>query len=134
MYRIWNNPIHHPLEIGRSWHIAQPVDLDVLESVRTRLIGTHDFASFAANRGRLDDTIRTIHQVEITRRKELLTLRFAANGFLYRMVRMLTGSMTKVAAGGKPMEWIDKLLDEPGKQKTNFLAPAEGLYLFKVLY
>jgi tRNA pseudouridine38-40 synthase len=133
-YRIWNDPIHHPLEIGRSWHVPQLLDLEALQSARSRLIGTHDFASFAANRGLLKETTRTIHNIQIRHRRELLTLEFAANGFLYRMARMLIGSMAKVASGGKPLSWIDQLLQEPGKQKANFTAPAEGLYLLKVIY
>ena len=133
-YRIWNDPIHHPLEIGRSWHVAHPLDLEVFLAARSRLIGTHDFASFAANRGIAEETTRKIYHIRIKRRRELLTLEFAANGFLYRMVRMLTGSMTKVASGRKPLDWIDQLLGEPGKQKANTIAPPQGLYLLKVIY
>jgi tRNA pseudouridine38-40 synthase len=134
IYRIWNHPIHHPLEIARSWHVVQPLDLDALRSARNRLIGTHDFASFAANRGRVEETTRTIYDIRIKRRRELLTVEFAANGFLYRMARMLIGSMTKVASGRKPLSWFDQLLHEPGKQKADLTAPPEGLYLLKVLY
>jgi tRNA pseudouridine38-40 synthase len=133
-YRIWNDPIHHPLEIGRSWHVAHPLDLDAFLAARNRLIGTHNFASFAANRGVAAGTTRTIYHIRIKRRRELLTLEFAADGFLYRMVRMLTASMARVASGRKPLDWIDQLLDEPGKQKTNSTAPPQGLYLRKVIY
>jgi len=133
-YRIWNHPIHHPFEIGRSWHVAHPLDLDAFLAARTLLVGTHDFASFAANRGVAEETTRTIYYIQIKRRKELLTLEFAANGFLYRMVRMLTGSMAKVASGRKPLGWIAQLLAEPGKQKANTTAPPQGLYLLKVIY
>jgi tRNA pseudouridine38-40 synthase len=133
-YRIWNDRIHHPLEIGRSWHVAYPLDLDAFLAARSRLIGTHDFDSFAANRGIAEETTRTIYHIRIKRRRELLTLEFAADGFLYRMARMLTGSMAKVASGRKPLEWIDQLLGEPGKQKANTTAPPQGLYLLKVIY
>jgi tRNA pseudouridine38-40 synthase len=133
-YRIWNHSVHHPLEIGRSWHIAQPLHLDVLQAAGGRLIGTHDFASFTARRRTAEETTRTIYHIRIQRRRELLTLQFAGNGFLYRMVRMLMGSMAKVASGRKPLDWIDQLLNEPGKQKANFTAPPEGLYLLKVMY
>ena len=134
IYRIWNDPIHHPLEIGRSWHVVQPLELDALRSARSRLIGTHDFASFAANRGLVEETTRTIYDIRIKRRRELLILELAANGFLYRMVRMLIGSMAKVASGRKPLSWLEQLLHEPGRQKADFTAPPEGLYLLKVLY
>jgi tRNA pseudouridine38-40 synthase len=134
VYRIWNDLIHHPLEIGRSWHIAQPLSLDALQAASDRLLGTHDFASFAANRGTAEETVRTLYQIRTKRRKELLTLQFAGDGFLYRMVRMLMGSMAKVASGRKPLNWIDQLLNEPGKKKANFIAPPQGLYLLRVMY
>ena len=50
------------------------------------------------------------------------------------MVRMLTGSIVRVAAGREPVEWIDQLLQQPGKIKASYMAPAEGLYLATVKY
>lgn len=98
-------------------------------------IGTHDFASFAANRGQAPETtIRTIRHIGIQRRKELLIMEFDGNGFLYRMVRMLTGTIVRVASRRADLNWIAELLASPGKTKTNCTAPAAGLYLVKVKY
>jgi tRNA pseudouridine38-40 synthase len=134
-YRIWNAPVFHPLEVGRSWHVPQPLDLELLRTASDRLKGTHDFASFAANRGQAPvTTTRTIHQIRVRHRKELLVLEFDGNGFLYRMVRMLTGTIVRVASRRTNFSWIDELLNDPGKAKANYTAPAEGLYLVKVKY
>jgi len=134
-YRIWNATIFHPMEIGRSWHVPQPLDLDILRAASDRITGTHDFASFAANRGKAAEiTTRTIHQIRIQRRKELIALEFDGNGFLYRMVRMLTGTIVRVASRRANLSWIAELLAEPGRTKTNCTAPAEGLYLVRVKY
>lgn len=134
-YRVWNHPVFNPLEIGRSWHIPYQLDLDLMQQAAVRLLSTHDFGSFAANRGKPDkDTIRTIHEIKIRRSRELLTLHFDGNGFLYRMVRMLTGAITRVGAGRGSLAWIDQLLLYPGKTKASYTAPAEGLYLMRVKY
>jgi tRNA pseudouridine38-40 synthase len=134
-YRIWNTPIFHPMEIGRSWHVPQPLDLRILRAASDRLTGTHDFASFAANRGKAPETTtRTIHQIRIQHRKELVTLEFHGNGFLYHMVRMLTGTIVRVALDRADFHWIGELLAHPGKTKTNCTAPAGGLYLVSVTY
>ncbi len=134
-YRIWNATVFHPLEVGRSWHVPQSLDLDTLQGACDRLIGTHDFASFAANRGQAPETtIRTIRHIGIQRRKELLIMEFDGNGFLYRMVRMLTGTIVRVASRRADLNWIAELLASPGKTKTNCTAPAAGLYLVKVKY
>ena len=134
-YQLWNDPVFHPLEVGRSWHVPQSLDLDSLQAAANRLTGTHDFASFAANRGKeVQSTTRTIHQIRIRRRKELICLEFRGDGFLYRMVRMLTGAMVRVGSGREELRWIDQLLSNPGKNKANYTAPAEGLYLVKIDY
>lgn len=134
-YRIWNSPIFHPMEIGRSWHVAQALDFGILRAAADLLTGTHDFASFAANRGKaVETTTRTIHQIRIRQEKELVILEFHGNGFLYRMVRMLTGTLVRVASQRANLSWITELLAAPGRTKTNCTAPAEGLYLVNVEY
>ncbi len=134
-YRLWNDPVFHPLEIGRSWHVPQILDLRTLRAATDHLTGTHDFASFAANRAKaLQGTTRTIHQIRVRHRKELICMEFEADGFLYRMVRMLTGALVRVASGREDLSWIDQLLRHPGKTKASYTAPAEGLYLVKVEY
>jgi tRNA pseudouridine38-40 synthase len=134
-YRIWNAPVFHPLEVGRSWHVPQPLDWEILRAASDQLTGTHDFASFAANRGQPPvTTTRTIHQIRLRHRKELVVLEFDGDGFLYRMVRMLTGTIVRIASQRAESSWIAELLNHPGKAKTNCTAPAGGLYLVKVKY
>lgn len=136
-YRIWNSATLHPLEIGRVWHMPGPLDLDILRAGLALLEGKHDFAGFAANRApgyAAEDTVRTIHRITLSRRGELLTLRFEGDGFLYRMVRLLTGTLIRCAQGRAELSFIGKLLAGKGQRKTSFAAPAEGLYLTRVLY
>ncbi|MEP6667553.1 MAG: tRNA pseudouridine(38-40) synthase TruA [Chthoniobacter sp.] len=136
-YRIWNSQYLHPLEIGRVWHMPSALDLDILRAGLVLLEGQHDFAGFAANRApgyAAEDTVRTIQQITLSRRGELLTLRFEGNGFLYKMVRLLTGTLVRCAQGRAELTFIHELLAEKGARKTSFAAPAEGLYLTRVLY
>jgi tRNA pseudouridine38-40 synthase len=135
VYRMWRGEFLHPLEIGRAWHMPGKFDLDTLRAGAARVTGKHDFASFAANRGQPEkDTVRTIHSIRISRRGSLITLRFEGDGFLYKMIRLLTGTMVRCAQGRLPLSRIDELLKSKGATKTTFAAPAEGLYLEKVLY
>jgi tRNA pseudouridine38-40 synthase len=136
-YRIWNAPYLHPLEIGRVWHMPSPVDLDILRAGIAALEGKHDFAGFAANRApgyAAEDTVRTIHRITLTRRGELLTFRFEGDGFLYKMIRLLTGTLVRCAQRRAELAFIHELLASKGARKTSFAAPAEGLYLTRVLY
>ncbi len=134
-YRLWTGPTLHPLELGRAWHVPVPLDLDLLRAGAKLLTGTHDFASFAANRGQPEkDTVRTIHSIRIVRRAGCIALRFEGGGFLYRMARLLTGSLVRVAQGKASLDWLSELLASKGAKKSNFTAPADGLYLVRVLY
>jgi tRNA pseudouridine38-40 synthase len=134
-YRLWLGSALHPLEIGRAWHVPLPIDFERLRAGARLITGRHDFAAFAANRGKPEkDTVRTIHSVRVTRRGPLVTLRFEGDGFLYRMVRLLTGSLMRVAQGKAPLDWLRALLAGKGAMKSNFAAPPDGLYLVRVLY
>jgi tRNA pseudouridine38-40 synthase len=134
-YRVWNNTIMQPLEIGRCWHLPYHLDRDVLSEAAARFRGSHDFASFSAGRGKPDEnTIRTIQRIDVHAAKGLIILDFEGAGFLYRMVRMLVGSIVRVASGKEKTVWIDDLLQHPGIGKSGYTAPAEGLYLLKVKY
>ena len=135
LYRIHVGPVFPPLEIGRAWHVPGPLDLAVLRSCAARLTGTHDFAGFAANRGHAPtSTVRTLREIRLTARGPRLTLRFTGDGFLYKMVRLLTGTLIRCAQGRMEPSFLDTLLTGGGHPKTHFQAPAEGLYLARVLY
>ena len=135
LYRIHAAPIFPPLEIGRSWHVPGPLDLGVLRACAQKLTGTHDFAGFAANRGHPPtSTVRTLREIHLTAPGPRLTLRFTGDGFLYKMVRLLTGTLIRCAQGRMEPSFLDTLLTGGGHPKTHFQAPAEGLYLARVLY
>jgi tRNA pseudouridine38-40 synthase len=134
LYRIWNAPILSPFEFHRAWHIHTPLDLDTLRHAAAAFEGTHDFKPFAANRGKPDeDTVRTIYSLTIRKKGPLITLRFHGNGFLYKMVRLMTGALVKIAQGRAPAHSIAAYL-EGRAGKCSFAAPADGLYLARVLY
>ena len=135
VYRVWNETYLHPLEIGRAWFMPVKLDLAALRDGSRLLEGTHDFARFAVNRRQpARDTVRTIRSIRVTRRRSLITLRFEGSGFLYKMVRLLTGTLVRCAQGRAPLAWLGELLENPAVAKTHFAAPAEGLYLERVLY
>lgn len=135
-YRLWNALVLDPFEIGRAWHLPGALDVPRLATAAEMFVGRHDFAAFAANRGRSEpDTTRTIHRVAVRRGAGgLLTLEFAGDGFLYRMVRLLTGTLVRVGQGKMSEAVLHDLLARPAGRRSSFAAPAEGLYLVRVSY
>ncbi len=132
-YRICRAPVLPPLELHRAWHFSSELDLDAMQHGAKHFLGSHDFAAFAANRGKpVRSTIRTIHSLEIRSRGTEITLTFSGDGFLYKMVRLMTGALVRVAQHRHEPEWITTLL--AGETKCTFAAPADGLYLVRVLY
>lgn len=134
-YRIWTAPILPPFEYRRAWHIAQSLDLKILKSAAKHFVGTHDFASFAANRGKPEpSTIRTINSVRVRQKGPCVTIEFDGNGFLYKMVRLMVGALVKCALGKMRIEEITLRLRSGKVSSARFVAPAEGLYLVRVRY
>lgn len=137
-YRIWNAPVRFPLEIGRAWHLPGPLDVPRLTAAAGMFVGQHDFRGFAASRGRPErDTVRTIHRVTVRRGSPagLVTLEFAGDGFLYRMVRLLTGTLVRVGQDKMDETALRDLLEQrPAGRRSSFASPAEGLYLVRVNY
>jgi len=132
-YRIWQGPVHHPLEVGRSWQVPISFEVALLREAAGVLCGQHDFRGFSANRGQPDhDTVRTISNIRLKTAGPLVEITFTGDGFLYKMVRLLTGSMIRVAQGRAPLSWLESILQ--GGTRTSFAAPAEGLYLVRVIY
>jgi tRNA pseudouridine38-40 synthase len=142
-YRIWRPRMLSPFEADRAWHLYGPLDVEALRWCCDKLVGTHNFIRLSANRGdmpeverrlRPEKTTRTIHRAEVHERGELLELEFEGSGFLYKMVRLIVGSMIHVARGRETREWFESLLNDPTGKQSNQGARACGLYLVRVLY
>src|SRR5437773_9054059 len=134
-YRIWTAPVLPPFEYHRAWHLARPLDLKILNSTAKHFVGTHDFAGFAANRGKPEmSTIRTIPSVRVRQKGPCLMIEFDGDGFLYKMVRLMVGALVKCALGKMHVEEIPSRLHSGKVGSGRFVAPAEGLYLVLVRY
>jgi tRNA pseudouridine38-40 synthase len=134
-YRIINGAVRPPLEIGRAWHVPSPLDRELLGRAAKLFTGRHDFAAFAANRRKEErSTMRTVEYVRATGRRDLIEIEFSADGFLYKMVRMMVGEMVRCAVGKESLESIAWCLERPSRTLARFVAPAAGLYLVRVRY
>jgi tRNA pseudouridine38-40 synthase len=136
-YRIWNDEVLPPLENNRAWHVRDPIDHKLVTASAKLFIGRHDFASFAANRGAVvAETFRTLHRVIVRKSGPLLTLDFEGDGFLYKMVRLLVGSLVHVGVGKISASEIPSRLAHPHRAtpRARNVAPAGGLFLVRVRY
>jgi tRNA pseudouridine38-40 synthase len=133
-YHICTAEVLPPHAFRRAWHVPQPIDRARLDRALDLFVGRHDFTPFSANRGKpVDDPVREIRSITTARSGGLLRITFEGGGFLYKMVRMLTAAAVRVARGREEEDWIRALL-AGGAGRSHHVAPADGLFLVRVLY
>ncbi len=123
---------------GYAWHIPYPLKVDAMATAATGLIGTHDFLSYAAAGFQAKTTVRTINELTVTRRQGPLLpcihLEIHADGFLYNMVRNITGTLVDVGRGAKAESWPAEVLTFKDRNRAGMTAPPDGLFLVSVDY
>lgn len=134
-YLIWNEKIRNPFLNGRALHYWYPLDLPRLNRAAACLTGSHDFTSFCAvdarERGNLT---RTVTEARWMRNGGKVSFFVTADGFLYHMVRILVGTMLRVAEGKLVPEDMKRILAARDRKAAGPTAPPQGLYLNKVFY
>ena len=139
-YDLCTDPVLPPLKAGLAWHLPRLLDPGVLERALALFVGRHDFHGFAAYRGNEQpdmDWFRAIHRADLETLADGYRITFVGDGFLYKMVRLLTGAAVHAAQGRMCTDELAALLDQaPGLPlgKSPNCAPADGLFLQQVLY
>lgn len=134
-YRLATTAVLSPFELGRAWHVIGALDDEALRASARSFVGTHNFAGFAANRGhQVETTIRTIRRVRVRRTLSSTTIEFDGDGFLYKMVRMIVGSIVRCALGKTTVAEGEARLLGGSPAKSPLVAPAAGLTLVRVRY
>ncbi|REC32867.1 tRNA pseudouridine(38-40) synthase TruA [Enterococcus pseudoavium] len=113
-----------------------PLDLTLIRQALPDLLGTHDFTSFCATGGSIEDKVRTIYQADLLVNEDEteLTFVFRGNGFLYKMIRILVGTLLKIGNGRIPADSIPQIIAAKDRNVAGPTAHPEGLYLAEVKY
>ena len=137
LYRIINRPIYDPFEFGRAWFLSRPITnegLDRMIKAAECFIGKQDFSAFMSEGSDVTDTVRNVTALSINKIGDLIEIRISADGFLYNMVRIIVGTLTEVAFGRIFPDEIREIIASCDRSRAGMTAPAEGLYLNKVIY
>ncbi len=137
VYRIYNSPTRSPFELDRAWHYPKKIDEKALENMKKAAryyCGSHDFTSFMAQGATVAHAVRTVMHARVERIGDVIEFRVAADGFLYNMVRIMTGTLIAVAEGKIPCDKIPEVIDAKDRAAAGMTAPAHGLYLNAVVY
>lgn len=133
-YRIHNS--RHASAIYRNIraHVPVPIDVEAMREAGKLVLGTHDFAAFAATGSVAKTTVRTMYSVDISQEDEAITLVIRGNAFLYNMVRILTGTLIEIGQGHMEPRVLTEALATGNRLALGPTAPAHGLELTAVHY
>lgn len=117
------------------YQVAQPLDVDAMKDGAKHIVGTHDFACFQSAGGQeRETTVRTVYSLDVFKRGSDIIIEIAGDGFLYNMVRIITGTLVEVGLGKRNPDELVGIIESTDRTKAGHKAPAEGLYLVEVYY
>lgn len=134
IYRIFNSSAPNVFERKWMYTIPETLDLSAMEQAAQYLEGTHDFAAFCTNRSKKKSMVRTIYQIEISRKKQEVDIIITGNGFLHNMVRIMVGTLVEVGQNKRKPEEVADILKSEKRENAGITMPAKGLTLWKVDY
>ncbi len=152
-YLIYNHRVENLLLRRHSWRVTLPLDVDAMQAAADRLLGTHDFRSFETNWPNNKMTsVRTVRELRIFRTGpgllfeglafhdpvdrplDMVVIEIEADGFLYKMVRTITGTLVNVGRGTWTPDDVVRILAAQKRAIAGDTCPARGLFLVSVEY
>ncbi len=137
VYKIRCSYERDPFLSDRCWHYPRIIDdagLEQMKKAAKHFEGTHDFSAYMAQGSPVESTVRTIFYTDVIRDGENIIFKVAGDGFLYNMVRILTGTLVAVGTGKILAEDIPAITESGDRTRAGMTAPPEGLYLNYVKY
>lgn len=135
-YTILNRALRSAFWRQHAYHYPHELNLKSMRTAAKVLVGRHDFKSFQAyDPLRKDkDAVRIIKKLTIKKDGDLISIDVTANGFLYKMVRNIVGTLIAVGAGQLPAGSMANILEAKNRAQAHDTAPAQGLCLMSVKY
>jgi len=135
VYTIWKADAKYPPLFERKYvyECDKVFDIELLKKAADRFLGKHNFIGFSSDRTK-KSTVRTIEKIEIAEDDFTVKLSFTGDGFLYNMVRIITGTLIEIASGNMEEKIIDEVFKTNNRELAGFTAPSCGLCLENIQY
>ncbi len=136
VYLINNKPQRDVFLQDLAFHYPYKLDIAAMNAAAKLMTGEHDFGGFckAEGKARMKTTVRTIYDITVTKNGDLCEVRISGNGFLYNMVRIVTGTLLYISEGKRTADDIKNALETGDRAFSGITLPPGGLYLNKVFY
>ncbi len=133
-YYVWNGQIPTVFERNHSFYFPQTLDFAKMEEACQKLVGTHDFIGFSALKKTKKSTVRTIQELSIQKEGQMVHVTFIGDGFLYKMVRIIMGTLLAIGTGKMQVAEIDEIFEKKVRKQAGETVPSQGLFLDEVYY
>jgi len=135
-YRYVINNTEYGSAIYRNLEYHFPIKLNVenMKEAAKFFEGEHDFKAFKSSGTSGKNSVRTIYKAEVRTDGERILIELTGNGFLYNMVRIISGTLLDVGLGKIEPSEIEDIINSKDRTIAGKTLPAHGLYLVKVNY
>lgn len=128
-YAIWNHPERPVFGGDLYFHRWRPLDVEAMRAAAAHLVGTHDFSSFCKPGHGRETTVRTVFDLDVSRRGPMIVIGVEGSGFLWNQVRIMAGTLVEVGEGTYKPEQMPAILSACDRRRAGKTAPPHGLYL-----
>ena len=133
-YVILNRLSRPSIDKERGWHIIKELDVILMKEGAKKLLGTKDFSTFRSSSCNAKSPIRTMKSIKIKSIKGRIEIQFKSQSFLQQQVRSMVGCLKYLAEKKWDLNKFDSIFKSKKRTLCAPPAPAEGLYLEKVIY
>lgn len=136
VYLINNKPQRDVFLQKLAYHYPYALDIEKMQKAAQLFIGEHDFGAFCRSEGkkRVKTTVRTIYSLSVSEKNGIVEIKICGNGFLYNMVRIVSGTLIYISEGKRTLEDIENALCTGNRELAGITLSPEGLYLNEVYY
>lgn len=133
-YKVFLGATRSPFLLDYAFRVSVPLNIDNMVIAARTLTGKNDFSAFEAAGSSIQDKVRELSRLDIRRKNKLLEFELQADGFLYKMVRNIVGTLLEVGKGNLSSEDVKNILESKDRTRAGPTAPPHGLYLYRVIY
>ena len=133
-YIILNRDAPPILDRNKVWYLRSRLDIKILKKAAKKLIGTHNFNAFRSANCQAKSPIRTLKTIKITKKKEKIIFILRSKSFLKNQVRSIVGCLKYVGEKKWTIKDLEKVLKSKNRNNCAPPAPAQGLYLSRIIY
>jgi tRNA pseudouridine38-40 synthase len=131
-YVLLLSPVRDPFLAGYAWRISDRLNQIAMSAAAAHLLGEHDFRAFRGAADDRENTVRHLFRVALNRARNddrILEIVVEGDRFLYRMVRIIAGTLVDVGRGRLDANATARALASGARTDLGVTAPPDGLFL-----